>query len=315
MLRKNLLNKTIAVTVAAGLILSSTPVFADNPMGYPAQPNMAGQQNMAGRQNNRFGQLQFNWNAFGMNQQNTKPASNSQMNNTPNINMQQDRTSSVQQGLFFNCLEFIAGKLDIETTDLTNEEIAEAIIDQLDELTDEKLDNLAKAFFINTGSMEENAIIEAIEEKIDDLLLDENLADAIDIMDIYASGMSPDKAAAAVIDGLDELSEDELESVAEALGIDVDDMDEDEIIEAVETLLDVYAATSGTVELDKIAALLNIDTDDLTDSEMVAEIIDELAGASLEKVMHIADILGISVSGLTYSGIIDKIEETLEEID
>lgn len=163
--------------------------------------------------------------------------------------------------------------------------------------------------------MEENAIIEAIEEKIDDLLLDENLADAVGLMDISASGMSPDKAAAAVIDGLDELSEDELEAVAEALGIDIDDMDEDEIIEAVETLLDVYAATSETSALDKIAALLDIDTDDLTDSETIAEIIDELDDASLEEVMQISGILRISVSGLTYGGVIDEIEDALGELN
>jgi len=231
MLRKNLLNKTIAVAVAAGLLLSSTPVFADNPMGYPAQPDMAG------RQNNRFGQLQFNWNALGMNQQNTKPADNSQVNNTSNMNMPQDRMNSVRQDLFFNYLEFIAEKLDIETTDMTNGELAEAIIDQLDELTDEKLDSLAKVFFINTDSMEENAIIEAIEGKIDDLLLDENLADAVDLMDISASGMSHDKAAAAVIDGLDDASLEEVMRISGMLRISVSGLTYGGVIDEIEEAL------------------------------------------------------------------------------
>jgi|GEM_PF-5448299 len=242
--RKNLLKKTISVLVAAGLVLFAAPVFASGTTEYSPQPNMPGQQN------NMFGQMQFNRNVFGTQQQgvqqNVVPSNYGQSNNTTGTNMQLNGMWPNQTNISSNYLKLIAEKLEIDTSDLSNSEIAAAIIEQLDELTDEELDILAKAFFISTDNMEENAIINAIETKIDDLLLydydDTTITVTLEkiaaVLDIDNDGLTDSEAVEAIKDGLEDASLEKIIHICSMLRINISGMTYSEIIDKLEEALE-----------------------------------------------------------------------------
>lgn len=303
MLRNNLSRKVIAVTAAAGLVLSAVPVSADSTNRSTGQPMMFGQfmagpQSMPGTQNGIFRMQQYGWNTTA-----------------GNGVLPQEAAAPAQASNMANPLQRIADELDIDTDDMSISEIAEAILEQLDELSADELDSVIKILNLDSESLDEDDIIEKAEERIDNILFFEGLKDVVDTLDISASGKSLDSLLDAITAELDDLDTDELETVAEELGIDTDDLEKDEIIDSIEALFEDFDAVDADNTLELVTDLLGIDTDDLSDSEIVDSAMDELDEISLDKLMQISRMLKVDMSGSTYSELIEKAKAALKNLE
>ena len=145
----------------------------------------------------------------------------------------------------------IAEILEIDTTDLDYAGVKEAVSDALEELDSEELIAVAKGLGIDTEDMTDEKIISAIEEKITkdpwgNFEMGKKCGtgrfDIItEALGIDITDMEYEEVTDAVSDALLELDSDALIELAESLGMDPEDMTEKEIIDKVEKIAAFYA--------------------------------------------------------------------------
>jgi len=168
-------------------------------------------------------------------------SNNQQCNNGNQQNQQYQQLNGNNQQQYngFYAITALTQLLDIDIDDLDEEEIIDAILEELDDLSASDLLEAAEAIGIDTADLDEDEIIDAIEEKLEDVgfVCSRNLEQAAALLSIDTSDLDEDEIIEAISDELDSLSVVNLVKLADIFDIDINGLTSSEIVEEIEDVL------------------------------------------------------------------------------
>lgn len=218
----------------------------------------------------------------------------------------------------------LAKYLGIDTTNLTVDQVISLIVAKWHELEKQNLfgnmdvqtmRQMAQRMGIDVGSVQNSDMANIFKTKMDYICSKTELEKAAALLGIDAEDLDDEEIVEAIQNKLDELSAAKLLQLAGIFRINTSNLTEDEIIEKIEDAIeDIIDNSDEDTVLEEAAAFLGIDTKNLEDDEIIAEIKDKLDDLSVSNLLKLANIFGINADDLTSGEIIDKIENILDDM-